>query len=60
KTGRPFNPDYPDYFLDIVHKEGIFEHLGKTKANVLVDEKTHTAEVGLVFAGDGITTKKKR
>jgi outer membrane protein assembly factor BamA len=59
KTGNPFNPDYPDYFLEVVRKEGIFEHLGKTRANVQVDEKTHTAEVDLVFAGDGIPKKKR-
>jgi outer membrane protein assembly factor BamA len=60
QTGHPFDPDYPDHFLEVVRKEGIFEHLGKTRASVQVDEKTHTAAVELFFAGDGIRTKKKQ
>jgi outer membrane translocation and assembly module TamA len=60
KTGNPFDPDYPDHFLDVVRKEGIFDHLGKTRASLQVDEKTHTAAVELFFTGDGITKKKKR
>ena len=49
--GKPFNPEYPDYFLNWIQKEGMFDHLAKTKANVQVDEKRRIADVTLVFSG---------
>jgi outer membrane protein insertion porin family len=50
--GKPFNPDYPDLFLNTIRQEGMFDHLGKTKADVHVDEKRHVADVTLTFSGD--------
>jgi outer membrane protein assembly factor BamA len=58
KAGQPFNPDYPDYFLDSVRAEGIFDNLGKTRSVVKVDEQTKTADVTLVFTGDAPPKKK--
>jgi outer membrane protein insertion porin family len=50
KTGKPFNPEYPDYFLGAIRQQNLFDHLGKTTADVKLDEKTHTANVKLTFA----------
>ena len=51
KPGKPFNPDYPDLFLRTVKEEGLFDNLGKTKADVKIDEQQHTADVTLTFSG---------
>ncbi len=49
--GQPFNPEYPDHFLKSVSQEGMFDNLGETKADVKLNEKTHTADVTLNFKG---------
>jgi outer membrane protein insertion porin family len=51
KEGKPFNPEYPEYFLAQVKERGIFDNLGDTKANVDVDEKNRTVNVTLNFRG---------
>ena len=51
KPGKPFNPDYPDHFLSTIKEEGLFDNLGKTKADVKIDEKAHAADVTLTFNG---------
>jgi outer membrane protein assembly factor BamA len=51
KPGKPFNPDYPDFFLKTVKEDGLFDNLGKTKAEFKIDEKDHTADVTLTFSG---------
>ena len=51
KPGKPFNPDYPDMFLKTVKDEGLFDNLGKTKADVKINEQDHTADVTLTFGG---------
>ena len=51
KPGKPFNPDYPDLFLKTVKEEGLFDNLGKTKADVKINEQDHTADVTLTFGG---------
>jgi outer membrane protein insertion porin family len=51
KEGKTFNPDYPDYFLNRIKEEGLFENLGKTKAELKVNEQTHVADVTITFGG---------
>ena len=51
KPGKPFNPDYPAFFLKTVKEDGLFDNLGKTKAEFKIDEKDHTADVTLTFSG---------
>ena len=51
KPGKPFNPDYPDLFLTRIKEEGLFDNLGKTKADVKINEQEHTADVTLSFNG---------
>jgi len=50
KTGKPFNPEYPNYFLGVIRQQSLFDRLGKTNSDVKFDEKTHTANVKLTFA----------
>jgi outer membrane protein insertion porin family len=50
KEGNPFNPEYPDLFLNRLRADGIFDHLGKTKAETKIDDKAHAAAVTLTFS----------
>jgi outer membrane protein insertion porin family len=59
KPGEPFNPEYPEYFLNRIREEGLFDNLGKTKADVKLDEANGSAEVTLHFTGQGPPPKKK-
>lgn len=49
KPGKPFNAEYPDYFLNRVKEEGVFDNLQKTRAAVKVNEADRTADVTLYF-----------
>ena len=49
QEGKPFDGDYPDYFLNRVRSDGIFDNLHKTKAQVNVDDEHHTVDVTLQF-----------
>ena len=55
KPGKPFNPDYPDLFLQRIRQEGLFDNLGNTKAAYSINEHDHTADVTLTFGGAGTT-----
>jgi outer membrane protein insertion porin family len=50
KPGKPFNADYPNYFLDRLHEDGVFEKLGKTKAVLKPDDEKQIVDVTLVFS----------
>ena len=58
--GKTFNPDYPDFFLNRIKEQGLFENLGKTKADIKVNEQTHIADVTITFAGSGADQKPGR
>jgi len=51
KQGKAFNPEYPDYILGRVNSDGVFDDLGKTKADQKVDDQTHIVDVTLTFTG---------
>jgi outer membrane protein insertion porin family len=51
KEGKPFNPEYPDFFLNSVKQQGLFDNLANTHADVKLDNKNHVADVTLRFAG---------
>ena len=53
EEGKPFNPDYPNHFLDRIREQGMFDNLGKTKADSKIDEARHVADVTLTFGGAG-------
>jgi outer membrane protein insertion porin family len=49
RTGRPFNVDYPNHFLERVKEMGIFDNLNKTNAESKVNPKNNTVDVTLYF-----------
>jgi outer membrane protein insertion porin family len=49
QEGKPFDVDYPDFFLNRIREDGLFENLHNTKSSIQVDEKSHTVEVTLRF-----------
>src|SRR5260370_39053476 len=49
KEGKPFNADYPDYFLEQIREQGLFDDLGPTRSASKVDEQTHVVDVTLYF-----------
>jgi len=51
EPGQPFPDGYPEAFLSRVREEGIFDNLGKTRAESNIDEATHTVDVTLFFSG---------
>ncbi len=51
KPGKPFNPDYPDFFLKRVREQGLFDHLGDTSSDFTPDPATHSVTVHLYFKG---------
>jgi outer membrane protein insertion porin family len=51
KPGKPFNPDYPDFFLKKVEEQGIFDRLAETHSDYTADASTHSVVVHLYFKG---------
>jgi outer membrane protein insertion porin family len=60
RTGAPYQPDYPDSFLNDIRAQGLFDNLGKTRAEINIDENTHIVAVTLHFAGATAEDEKKR
>ena len=49
KPGKPFRADYPDYFLNRVREDGVFDNLKKTRSATRVNEEARTVDVTLYF-----------
>jgi len=60
KAGKAMDPEYPDYFLSRVKSDGVFDGLGKTKAEQKVDEQNHVVDVTLTFTGENPDQKPGR
>jgi outer membrane protein insertion porin family len=60
QPGKPFNPEYPDFFLKRIRDMGIFDNLGSTRSTFKPEESTHTVEVNLFFSGAQGERKKAR
>lgn len=60
KEGKTLNPEYPDYFLNRIKEEGLFEGLGTAKADLKVDAQKHMADVTLTFTGEDPTKQPVR
>lgn len=58
--GKPFNVEYPDYFLKVVRDQDLFENLGKTRAETAVHDDSRTVDVSLFFEGGRPEKKKER
>ena len=51
KSGHPFNPEYPDFFLKRVQQQGLFDNLSDTRSDYTADSSTHNVTVHLYFKG---------
>ena len=51
KEGKPYNPDYADYFLGRVREEAMFDNLGETRSDSKINDQAHTVDVTLYFKG---------
>jgi outer membrane protein insertion porin family len=60
KPGKPFNPDYPDFFLKRVQEQGLFDHLADTSSDYTADASTHNVTVHLYFKGGESKDEKER
>lgn len=49
QPGKPFNVDYPEFFLNRVREDGIFDNLNNTRAENTINEEQHTVDVTLHF-----------
>jgi outer membrane protein assembly factor BamA len=49
KEGKPFDGDYPDYFLEQIRQQGLFDDLGKTRSESKVNEQSQLVDVTLNF-----------
>lgn len=59
KKGAAFNPDYPDFFLNKLREDGIFDNLGDTKSIADVDRENRLVRVTLIFKGAPPKTEDK-
>jgi outer membrane protein insertion porin family len=60
KEGKPYNPDYADYFLGRVREEGVFDNLGETRSEAKINEQAHTVDVTVYFKGGTPADKPKK
>ena len=49
QPGKPFRGGYPEFFLNRVREDGLFDNLNKTRAATKIDEQSHTVDVTLYF-----------
>jgi len=49
QAGKPFDADYPDFFLERVREGGYLENLKKTRSKIDINEQSHTVDVTLYF-----------
>jgi outer membrane protein insertion porin family len=59
KEGKPFNPDYPEYFLKKVNDAQLFDNLGNTRSDFTPDDTSHRVTVRLYFKGSSPEERRK-
>jgi len=60
KPGKPYNPEYPDYFLTRIKEQGLFDDLGDMKALKKVDDENHIVDITLEFKASPIKPDRRR
>ncbi|MCU0246573.1 MAG: hypothetical protein MUC42_08360, partial [Bryobacter sp.] len=58
--GKPYNAEYPDFFLKEIREKQLMDDLGETKSIPTVDEARRTVDVKLIFKAAPVPQKKKR
>lgn len=51
QPGSPFNPEYPEFFLNKIREDGVFDNLGDTRSELDVNRQTRQVAVTLYFQG---------
>jgi len=59
EAGKPFNADYPQFFLNRVREDNMFDDLGETKFALAPNDKDLTVDVTLIFMGNRPQPKKE-
>lgn len=49
QPGRPFNVEYPEFFLNRIREDMVFDNLNRTRALTQVNEEQRTVDVTLFF-----------
>jgi outer membrane protein assembly factor BamA len=49
EPGHPFNPDYPNHFLDRVKEDGVFDNLKNTRSDTKINPENQVVDVTLYF-----------
>lgn len=49
EQGAAFRSSYPDYFLEQVQEQGVFDYLSDTRSEIEVNDAAHTVDVTLIF-----------
>ncbi|MBY0505653.1 MAG: hypothetical protein K2X03_17195 [Bryobacteraceae bacterium] len=60
ETGKAYNGEYAELFLNRIRDDGLFENLGSTKAIPVVNEQSRVVDVTLVFGAAAKMPPKKR
>lgn len=60
QPGKPFNPEYPAFFLKKVEQAQLFDNLGTTRSDFLINETTHGVTVSLYFRGTSPEQRRKQ
>jgi outer membrane protein assembly factor BamA len=60
KPGKPFNPDYPEFFLKKVQEQGYFDNLADTHSDFTADAASHSVTVHLYFKGGESRAERER
>jgi outer membrane protein insertion porin family len=50
EPGKPFNASYPEFFINRINEERMFEDLGRVHHTLNINEATETVDVTLIFA----------
>lgn len=58
--GKPYNGDYPQFFLDRIRDGGYFDNLRSTRFEQNVNEDAKTVDVTLYFTGGADPNKRKQ
>lgn len=51
QPGDPYREDYPEFFLNTVKERGVFDFLGRTRAEKKINDEARTVDVTLIFEG---------
>jgi outer membrane translocation and assembly module TamA len=60
KAGDPYPANYPNYFVESVKKDGLFDNLGDIRATPSIDRDTHVVDVTLNFTSASSVLNPRR